>query len=84
MKPFFPLVLLCLLSAFVGLSCGPTKIVRSQYTSPKFIPDGAEYLKAYTPDGDLYILHDWHVDSTRVRGVGVRLDKNRDTVEQRE
>jgi len=78
------LILLCAFAAFVASSCGPTKIVRKQYTSTNFLPDSAEYLKAYTPEGDLYILHNWHVDSNRVRGIGVRLDKNRDTVEQRE
>ncbi|HZK76642.1 MAG TPA: hypothetical protein VFD13_07015, partial [Candidatus Kapabacteria bacterium] len=84
MRQFPSLMFLCLLSAVVGLSCGPTKVIRTQSTSPKLIPPDAEYLKAYTPDGDLYILHNWHVDSNRVRGVGVRLDKNRDTMEQRE
>ncbi len=84
MKPFISLLFLCLFSALVGLSCGPSKVTRTQSTSPNFIPTDAEYLKAYTPLGDLYILHNWHVDSGRVRGVGVRLDKNRDTLEQRE
>ena len=83
-KQFSSLIFLCLFAALVGLSCGPRKIVRNQYTEAKFVPPDAEFLKAYTPEGDLYILHNWRIDSNRVRGIGVRLDKNRDTIEQRE
>ncbi len=84
MKLSASLIFLCLFTSFLGLSCGPTVVTRTQTTSLSALPKDAKYLKAYTPLGDLYILRDWHVDSGRVHGVGVRLDQNRDTIEERE
>lgn len=77
-----PLCTALIAATLLVYGCGPLIVTREQTQDPRRIDREVPYLKAHTADGALYVLHNWSADSTHIRGNGVLLDANRDTIKQ--